>query len=214
MKQKHFIDIHKGITPLFILLLISIYDSWSNIIAMTYFSLHGVYGILWISKSYIFPDKQWEQKTSILYGLFIWTGLSLYWISPFIITSGSHIMEFDPKFVNPGLYFSLCISIYILGIFLHFVSDMQKYVYLKLNPGKLINSEMFSRLRNTNYLGELFIYMGFSMLAMDWFPILVILLFVLIIWIPNMNKKDNSLSKYENFEEYKNKTSKFFPFIY
>ena len=91
---------------------------------------------------------------------------------------------------------------------------MQKYVYLKLNPGKLINSEMFSRLRNTNYLGELFIYMGFSMLAMDWFPILVILLFVLIIWIPNMNKKDNSLSKYENFEEYKNKTSKFFPFIY
>ena len=56
--------------------------------------------------------------------------------------------------------------------------------------------------------------MGFSMLAMDWFPILVILLFVLIIWIPNMNKKDNSLSKYENFEEYKNKTSKFFPFIY
>ena len=214
MKQKHFIDIHKGITPLFILLLISIYDSWSNIIAMTYFSLHGVYGILWISKSYVFPDKQWEQKTGLLYGLIIWIGLSLYWVSPFIITSGVHILEFDPKFINPGLYFSLCISIYVLGIFLHFVSDMQKYVYLKLNPGKLINTEMFSKLRNTNYLGELFIYMGFSMLAMDWFPILVILLFVLIIWIPNMNKKDISLSKYENFEEYKNKTSKFFPFIY
>ena len=28
---------------------------------------------------------------------------------------------------------------YIVGVFLHFTSDMQKYVHLKLNPGKLIN---------------------------------------------------------------------------
>ena len=31
---------------------------------------------------------------------------------------------------------------------------MQKYVYLKLNPGKLITGEMFSKIRNTNYLGD------------------------------------------------------------
>ena len=71
---------------------------------MTYLSLHGVYGLLWISKSYIFPDKQWEQKTGLLYGLFIWLGLSLYWVSPFIITSGIHIFEFNPRFINPNIY--------------------------------------------------------------------------------------------------------------
>ena len=214
MKQKHFIDIHKGITPLFILMLIFFYNSWSNIIAMTYLSLHGVYGLLWISKSYIFPDKQWEKKIGISYGLFIWLGLSLYWVSPFIITSGIHFLEFNPQFIHPNIYFSLCIAFYIIGIFLHFVSDMQKKIYLKLNPGNLIETEMFSRLRNTNYLGELLIYLGFSLLAMDWFPIIIILLFIFMIWIPNMDKKDKSLEKYKNFENYKNKTSKFFPFFY
>ena len=57
MKQKHFIDIHKGITPVFILLLIILYNSWDNPAAMIYLSLHGVYGLLWISKSCIFPDE-------------------------------------------------------------------------------------------------------------------------------------------------------------
>jgi len=214
MRQKFFIDIHKGVTPLLILLLISFYDSWSNIIAMTYLSLHGTYGILWITKSFIFPDKQWEQKTSIWYGLFIWCGLSLYWVSPFIITSGFHILEFNPTFISPFLYISLCISLYIVGIFLHFVSDMQKYIYLKLHPNNLIESEMFYKVRNVNYLGELFIYLGFSLLVMDWFPIIVILLFLFLIWIPNMSKKDKSLEKYSNFSNYKNNTSKFLPFIY
>ena len=37
---------------------------------------------------------------------------------------------------------------------------MQKYVSLKLNPGHLITDGMFSKIRNTNYLGELFIYLG------------------------------------------------------
>ena len=212
MKQKHFIDIHKGITPLFILFLITYYNSWSNPAAMIYLALHGVYGILWISKSYIFPDKQWEQSTGVAYGLFIWMGLSLYWISPFIIISGTSILPFNIK--SSFIYFSICIAIYIIGVFLHFVSDMQKYVYLKLNPSNLIENEMFAKIRNTNYLGEFCIYLGFSLLALDWIPIIVILLFMILIWIPNMNNKDKSLSRYSKFEDYKKRTSKMFPFIY
>ena len=212
MKQKHFIDIHKGITPLFILFLITYYNSWSNPVAMIYLVLHGVYGILWISKSYIFPDKQWEQSTGVAYGLFIWMGLSLYWISPFIITSGIRILPFNIK--QSFIYFSICIAIYIIGVFLHFVSDMQKYVHLKLNPGNLIDNGMFARIRNTNYLGEFCIYLGFSLLALDWTPIIVIFLFMILIWIPNMNNKDKSLSRYSEFEDYKKRTSKIFPFIY
>ena len=212
MKQKHFIDIHKGIPPLFILFLITYYNSWSNHVAMIYLALLGVYGILWISKSYIFPDKQWEQPVGIAYGLFIWMGLSLYWISPFIITSGIRILPFNIK--QSFIYFSICIAIYIIGVFLHFVSDMQKYVHLKLNPGNLIDNGMFARIRNTNYLGEFCIYLGFSLLALDWTPIIVIFLFMILIWIPNMNNKDKSLSRYLEFKDYKKRTSKIFPFIY
>ena len=86
---------------------------------------------------------------------FIWLGLSLYWIGSIIIVSGNHILEFDPNFIHPNAYIALCISMYIFGVFLHFVSDMQKYIYLKLNPGNLITTEMFSKIRNVNYFGEL-----------------------------------------------------------
>ena len=212
MKQKHFIDIHKGLNSIAILLLMYYFNSWNNLIAWIYLALHGTYGYLWILKSRIFPDKQSENKTNISYGLFIWLGLSLYWISPYIIISGNSILPFSIP-IYP-IYIFFCLTIYIIGVFLHFTSDMQKFIQLKLKKGNLINDGMFRSLRNTNYLGELFIYLGFSLLALDWAPLIALLLFVTLIWIPNMYKKDISLSKYSDFKQYKSKTKKFIPFIW
>ena len=209
MKQKHYIDFHKGATFLYILALIYFFNNDSNsdnINIFIYLALHGTYGILWILKSNIFPDKQWESKCSIWYGLLIWFGLSLYWIAPYIIIN--HNIQ------SPNWYIAMCISMYVLGIFLHFTSDMQKFIQLYHTPNNLITDVMFSKIRNINYLGELLIYLGFSLLAMHWLPIVSLLFFVIIIWIPNMVKKDKSLSKYENFGEYKKNTNIFFPFIW
>tara|TARA_B100000029_G_scaffold516007_1_gene626089 strand:- start:2480 stop:3115 length:636 start_codon:yes stop_codon:yes gene_type:complete len=211
MKQKFFIDTHKGLTPIFIIFLINYFNQWNNYVAIMYLALHGTYGLLWITKSKIFPDKQWEENSSIYYGLFIWFGLSLYWVSPYLIVSGIEILPFSIK-ITP-LYLLLCFVIYIIGVFLHFTSDMQKHSHLKLNPGKLIKDGMFLKNRNTNYLGELFIYLGFSLLAVDWFPLVCLIIIIVIIWIPNMIKKDKSLSKYPDFKEYKKKSKIFFPFI-
>ena len=209
MKQKHYIDFHKGATFIYILALIYIFNNDSNsdnINIYIYLALHGTYGILWILKSKIFPDKQWESKCSIWYGLLIWFGLSLYWIAPYIIIS--------QNIQSPNWYIAMCISMYVLGIFLHFASDMQKFIQLQHTPNNLITDVMFSKIRNINYLGELLIYLGFSLLAMHWLPIVSLLFFVIIIWIPNMIKKDKSLSKYENFGEYKKNSNIFFPFIW
>ena len=209
MKQKYFIDIHKGVTFFYILALIFIFNNDSNVNNTNiyiYLALHGTYGILWILKSYFFPDSQWESKCSLWYGLLIWLGLSLYWIAPYIIIS--------ENIQSPNWCIAMCISIYVLGIFFHFTSDMQKYIQLKYNPGHLITDVMFSRIRNINYLGELLIYLGFSLLAMHWIPIVALFSFILIIWIPNMIKKDKSLSRYENFNDYKNQSNSFFPFIW
>lgn len=212
MKQKHFIDFHKGINSIFILLLMYYFDSWNNIVAWIYLALHGTYGYLWILKSKIFPDRQWESKTTIRYGLFIWLGLSLYWISPYIIISGNSILPFSiPMY---PIYIFFCLTIYIFGVFLHFTSDIQKYTQLKYNPSNLIDNGMFKSLRNTNYLGELLIYLGFSLLALDWTPIIALMIFIIFIWIPNMYKKDTSLSKYSDFKKYKSKTKRFIPFLW
>ena len=188
------------------------FDSWNNIVAWIYLALHGTYGYMWILKSKIFPDRQWESKTSIRYGLFIWLGLSLYWISPYIIISGNSILPFSiPMY---PIYIFFCLTIYIFGVFLHFTSDMQKYIQLKYSPSNLIDNGMFKSLRNTNYLGELLIYLGFSLLALDWTPIIALMIFIIFIWIPNMYKKDTSLSKYSDFKKYKSKTKRFIPFLW
>ena len=206
MKQKYYIDSHKGATFIYILSLMYIYQNTFNINLYIYLALHGSYGILWILKSKLFPDKQWESKCSIWYGLLIWFGLSLYWIAPYLIIT----QNIQP----PNWYIAMCISMYIFGVFFHFTSDMQKFIQLKYHPNNLITDVMFSRIRNINYLGELLIYLGFSLLAMHWAPIIALISFIIIIWIPNMIKKDKSLSKYENFEDYKKRTNIFFPFIW
>jgi protein-S-isoprenylcysteine O-methyltransferase Ste14 len=204
LKQKYFIDSHKGITFLAVLIMMAVYDQWQNTTAWMYLALHGTYGLLWVLKSRIYPDRQWEQTTGWGYGLIIWGGLTLYWIAPWLLTS--------QEVQAPTWYLGLCTSLYVFGIFCHFASDMQKHTALNLRPG-LITDGMFSRTRNPNYFGELLIYLGFGLLAMHWAPLVVIALFLAVIWIPNMRKKDRSLARYPEFEAYRNQTKLFIPFL-
>ena len=206
MRQKTFIDSHKGITFVAVLALMAYFKAWGNPTAWLYLALHGTYGWLWVLKSRTFPDKQWEASCGIWYGLYIWAGLSLYWISPIIITS--------QNVQTPGWLMALSVSMYTLGIFLHFASDMQKHIALAAKPGQLITDGLFTYTRNPNYLGELLIYLGFSLLAMHWLPILVIVAFIIIVWVPNIIRKERSLSRYPAFAEYKKKARLFFPFFF
>ena len=206
MKQKYFIDIHKGVTLFVVFFMIWYYKQFENYTALIYLAIHGAYGIMWVAKSIIFPDKTWESKCSIWYGFYIWFGLTLYWSSPSIITSQS--VEISP------IYLGLVVFIFIIGSFLHFSSDMQKFIQLQKVPNKLISNGLFSHCRNTNYFGELLIYSSFVIMAKHWFPLLVLFLFITIVWLPNMYKKDKSLSKYPEFEDYKNKSYFFIPLIW
>jgi protein-S-isoprenylcysteine O-methyltransferase Ste14 len=205
VKQKFYIDTHKGITGFVVLGMMAYHKQWENPTAWIYLALHGSYGLLWVLKSNLFPDKTWERVIGIGYGLVNWFGLSLYWIAPWILNSGGvHA---------PPWYLGLCISLFIFGVFLHFSTDMQKHTSLRLEPNQLITSGLMRRNRNMNYFGELLIYLGFGMLAMHWLPVLVLGLFVAIIWIPNMLRKDRSLSRYSEFEEYERRSKLFLPFL-
>ena len=206
MRQKHFIDSNKAATAFFVLLLMAIYGQWQNPTAWVYLALHGTYGFLWVLKSKIFPDSSWEEKTGLGYGLVIWLGLCLYWIAPWLITSRN--------IQAPGWWLALCISIYAFGVFTHFATDMQKTITLQLNPGKLITSGMFSRLRNPNYFGELLIYSGFGLLAMHWLPLAILLVWIGFVWIPRMYRKEKVLAQLAGFAEYKTRSELFIPFIF
>ena len=206
MKQKYFIDFHKGATAPFVILSIWYFHQWENPTAWIYLGLHGSYGIMWVLKSMIFPDKTWEARCSIWYGFYIWGGLTLYWISPYIIMS-------TPVYNSP-MYMGLMVGMFAMGIFFHYASDMQKHAHLKLKPGELITDGLMARCRNTNYFGELLIYLSFALLSRHWIPILVLVSFMIIIWLPNMRRKDKSLSRYGDYAGYKKRSSLLIPFIW
>ncbi|HAX74341.1 MAG TPA: steroid 5-alpha reductase [Cyanobacteria bacterium UBA11372] len=193
MKIKHVINLHKAITPLVVLGLMFAYQNFT-LGPWVYLSLHGTYGLLWLLKDRIFPDRQWEQEIPLGMGIFGFGVLLLYWVAPFILISSGTI---------PSLpLVAAAISCNILGIFLHYTSDAQKYYTLKYRPG-LITEGFFARCRNTNYLGEILIYLSFAMLAQHWLPFLILAGFIAGVFVPNMLKKDRSLSRYPEFAQYK-----------
>lgn len=206
MKQKYFIDAHKGVTALFVLALMGYYHAWQNPTAWVYLALHGTYGILWVLKSRIFPDESWERPTGFGFVLVILGGLSTYWIAPWLLISRN--------VQAPPWYQALCISINLLGVFAHFSSDMQKSVTLALRPGQLIEDKMFARSRNMNYFGELLIYGGFGLLAMHWLPLVILAAWVLVYWLPRMRRKDRSLARYPDFAAYRQRSKLFIPYLF
>lgn len=203
MKIKHAINLHKALTFLFVLSLMFAYNNF-RIGAWVYLALHGTYGILWLLKDRIYPDKQWEQEIPLGMGIFTFVMVGLYWVAPFILISSGR--EPSPPLI------AAAVSINIFGVFLHYSSDAQKYYTLKYKSG-LITEGFFARCRNTNYLGEILIYTGFAMLAQHWLPFVILGGFVSLIFVPNMLKKDKSLSRYPEFEEYKENSGLILPKI-
>ena len=55
---------------------------------------------------------------------------------------------------------------------------------------------------------------SWTYLAMHWIPILFLSLMMIIVWFPNMVRKERSLSRYPGFADYKRRSSLFIPFIY
>eukprot|EP00042_Codosiga_hollandica_P046718 m.494983 g.494983 ORF g.494983 m.494983 type:complete len:208 (+) comp57295_c0_seq1:80-703(+) len=203
---RQYIDAHKGITLFVVLAIIAYFDAAENTTLWVYGGVHGGYGILWLLKSAIYPDRAWEEETSLWYGLVAWGSLAVHWVSPIIIAVN------DVQ--QPPWFLALIVLLFAFGVFFHFVSDMQKHVALQFRKG-LITDGLFAYCRNTNYFGELLIYVSFVLLSgPHWFPVFYLALFVGVVWVPNMIKKDKSLSRYPEFAAYKKRTTVFIPFVY
>lgn len=204
MKIKHPINLHKFLTFAFILGLMIFYDNFS-IACWVYLALHGTYGIMWLIKDSLYPDRQWQSEISVGMGIVTFILLGSYWIAPFILISSG---------VQPSnSLISIAIATNIFGVLLHYGSDAQKYFTLKYKKG-LITEGFFSRSRNPNYLGEILIYLGFALLAQHWLPFLILAAFTTLVFIPNMRKKDQSLARYPEFAAYKQRSGLLLPKLF
>ena len=203
MKLNQIINLHKGLTVFVVAGLMMFYKNYS-IAAWVYLSLHGTYGILWLLKEKIFPDPYFKEKINLVTSITGFIFLGSYWIAPFILISSQKSVS--------GPIIAASISINIIGVFLHFASDAQKYFTLRIQK-ELIKDGFFKKIRNTNYLGEILIYLSFAILSMSYIPFAILALFFFVVFLPRMIKKDKSLTKYSSFKEYKQISGLLFPKI-
>lgn len=204
MKLKYAINMHKGATAFVVLALMFYFNNFSTT-AWVYLALHGSYGFLWLLKDQLFPDKQWEEAVSIPYAIVAFSALLLYWIAPvYIIYYG---VEAAPAIIG------VAVAVNIFGTVFHFGGDAQKHFTLLHKKG-LITTGFFSRTRNPNYLGELMIYVSFAMLTVSWVGFIGITLFFAFVFIPNMLKKDKSISRHPEFPEYKKRSGLLLPKLF
>jgi len=197
-----YINAHKLLIIPVIVGLMVLYSNFS-IEAYVYLGLHGTYSILWFIKFYWFRDEGFQLKVSFQKGFFTLFVVMLgYFVAPFILIS-QHIQA-EPY------YIAIVLFVYIIGVFFHFVSDIQKYYTLKYKKG-LIAEGMFSRTRNPNYFGEIMMYTSFAMFSQHWLPFVIISCFTIFVFLGIMRKKDEFLSQYPEFEAYKKKTWLLFP---
>jgi len=164
--------------------------------AWLYLSLHGTYGLLWFLKDMVFPDKSFQAKLTIVPALLVSLFLLSYWLMGFEIMCG--LGDQNPS----GKKIFGCFFLFSLGNILMMCADLQKYIVLKYKKG-LIDDYFMKNNRNTNYFGEIIVYLtfaiacgrkeGYIMLICEW-----ILFFGSRIYM-----KDLSLSRKHGFEKYK-----------
>ncbi len=197
-----FINAHKILVPPIVLGMMWYFSNWSSE-AFIYLSLHGTYAILWLVKESLYPDLRFQEKQPVWIGvLLIFLPLAGYYIAPYLLIS-RHI-------VLPPPIIGLVLFLYILGIFLHYVGDAQKFYTLRLQKG-LIEDGLFARTRNPNYLGEILIYVAFAIMSWHWLPFLVLAGWVFGFFLRNMWAKDRSMARYPTFASYKARTGMLFP---
>lgn len=197
-----FIDLHKGLVIPVTVAAMLIFANFSTVMWL-YLAMHGTYSILWLIKGRTYPDRRFAEQVPIWIGiLFVFLPLAGYYAAPILLA------WLHPNV--PGWAVAVGVSIFTFGIFLHYVSDAQKYYTLRLQPG-LIDIGLFSRTRNPNYLGEIMTYMGFAIISWNWIPFVVNFGWIFGFFVRNMIKKDRSMSRHPGFAAYKARTGLILP---
>jgi len=202
MKVGTAINIHKALVTPVVLALMWFFNNWSTE-AFIYLAIHGSYSILWLIKDSLYPDKRFDEKMPTPIAIiFVFIPLAGYYIAPYLLIS-RHL-------TLPSPLIGLVLVLYIFGIFLHYVSDAQKFYTLQSKKG-LIEEGLFKYTRNPNYLGEIMIYAAYATMSMHWLPFIVLSGWVFGFFVKNMLTKDKSLSRYPQFADYKQKSGLLFP---
>lgn len=203
------INFQKAGTFLFVAWLMWFYQN-SSTAAYIYLALHGGYGLVWLLKDLCFPDKGWQKKVTIGAGLVAFFGvLFWYWVIAWLLISQNTIPDYP---LSENIWYTLCISLCLIGCVVMIAADAQKYYTLKYHKG-LISDGIHRHIRHPNYLGEMMIYGAFGLLAWHCGAAVILMSVWMLVFLPNMAAKERSLSRYPQWDAYKKRSGWILPFV-
>ncbi len=144
-----------------------------------YVGLHGAYGIVWVFKDLLFPDKSWQDSITIPAGLFLGGGLLMYW-------AGGYFCMVHGE--APAALVLLAVLLWGVGVAVMIATDAQKHFTLRVKAG-LITDGMFTLCRSPNYLGEVMLYAAYALLSRHPLPWIWLATVVFLYFWPNMTRK-------------------------
>lgn len=166
---------------------------------------------------YVNMRKRWGDHLALLKAFL--NVYALQWILSYLV--GLPIINANSSTLQDLTWISYGgIAIWAIGFFFEVVGDAQLKAYKarKENKGKIFTEGVWAYTRHPNYFGESAMWFGIFFLSVaelnDFFfigsPILMTLLLLFVSGVPMLEKKYEGR---EDFEAYKKKTSKFFPWF-
>lgn len=170
------------------------FDNWSHH-AYMYLVAHGSYGWLWILKHYTLEMKPFNTEADIpVYIVLTIVLYPMYWTFAYLAIANKDTMS--------GLYLAGCMTLYIFGLSIMLMSDVQTHFTLKYHSGQLITNGMNYFVRHPNYLGEIMLYLSFCFLSRSYISFVIFFIAWAVLLYSSMAKKEKSLSRYPEWQNY------------
>ena len=195
IKFNWIINAQKTGTIFVMLLLMKYYNNYSTG-AWLYLSLHGTYGLLWFLKDMVFPDKSFQNYLTIVPTILVSLFLLSYWLMGFEIMCG--LGDQNPS----GKKIFICFFLFSFGNILMMCSDLQKFIVLKYKKG-LIDDCFLKNNRNTNYFGEILVYLTFAIACGRKEGYIMLIIEWILFFGSRIYMKDLRLARKHGFEKYK-----------
>lgn len=187
------VSFHKSAT-IFVMIIFLIYFKNFARGPVVYTALHGIYGIIYMLKTYVTPDLSFNKMVSLGSGIVVQVVLLLYWSFGFLLCAGYGIQR------PSGLRICVALLLFSFGLILMFAADAQKYWVLERKKG-LITDGLYARTRNPNYLGEMMLYSAFAIITGLWYSYIVLISIWMSLFLYRIFLKEFSLMKKEGYEE-------------
>ena len=126
---------------------------------------------------------------------------------------------------NINIYDYIGISVWIIGFVIEIISDTQKSKFKNdiQNKDKFINIGLWKISRHPNYVGEITLWIGITIMSVpilsgwSWLGLLSpIFVYIMLKYISGVRileeRADSKWANDKNYEEYKNNTPELFPF--